>query len=170
MDLGATICTPRAPRCMACPLAPSCAAFALEAPERFPARPPRRLRPLRRATAWWIEAGGAVALVRRPATGLLGGMMALPGTGFGTDPDPDAPPPFPADWRRLPGAVRHGFTHFELELAVAVAETPEPFPRLAGEALRWVPLADLPGLGLPTLYRRAADAVLAWRGPGRAAA
>lgn len=147
MDLGATICRPRQPLCDECPLREDCAGFASGEPERFPAPRIKRVRPKRFGTAWWIERGGSVWLVRRPARGLLGGMAALPGTSFDRDDRGTG---------RAIAAVRHLFTHFELELAI-VAKA-DPF----GDGW-WQPLDRLDDAGLPTLYRRAVDAVLAQR-------
>jgi A/G-specific adenine glycosylase len=146
MDLGATICRPRQPLCRECPLSGDCAAFASGDPERFPAPKPKRVRPVRYGTAWWIERGSCIWLVRRPAHGILGGMAALPGTNFA-----DVPAATP-----LIATVRHVFTHFELRLGIAEAPLP------AGEGW-WQPLASLADAGLPTLYRRAIEAVLSQR-------
>ena len=144
MDLGATICRPRQPECAACPLAGDCRAFASGRPEAFPAAKVRRERPHRHGLAWWVEQDGAVWLVRRPAKGLLGGMAALPGPEW-----TDAPPTLPAL-----AIVSHGFTHFTLDLHLAVR--PEP----VGEGW-WQPKALVLDAGLPTLYRKAAEAMLA---------
>ncbi|MBA2466900.1 MAG: NUDIX domain-containing protein, partial [Sphingomonas sp.] len=143
MDLGATICRPRAPLCEQCPLAPDCRAFALGTPEAYPAKPPRKVRPLRYGVAHWFERESALWLVRRPAKGLLGGMAALPGPSWG-----DTPATGPALAK-----VRHGFTHFELNLAVVAAGVPD------GEGW-WQPIETISQAGLPTLYRRAVEAVL----------
>jgi A/G-specific adenine glycosylase len=156
MDLGATICTPRAPRCLLCPLAPLCAARARGEQERFPVKPVKRARPQRKGTAWWIEQGGAVRLVRRPGTGMLGGMRALPDDGWSARGDGDAAPPLSGDWHHA-GVVSHGFTHFDLELAVRVFRG-EADVMPAGE---WWPLADIDRAGLPTLFLKAARRALA---------
>lgn len=140
MDLGSAICRPLNPRCGACPLAGDCAAFASGTPGAFPAPKRRAVRPQRFGTAWWIEQGGKVWLVRRPARGLLGGMAALPGTEW-TDR--------PAASGDVLGTVRHVFTHFTLELAVERREQP------VGEGW-WQPVDRLDEAGLPTLYKRAA--------------
>jgi A/G-specific adenine glycosylase len=145
MDLGATICRPRAPECQRCPLAGDCVAYASGEPERFPAPKTRIVRPTRHGVAWWIEREGCVWLVRRPAKGMLGGMTALPGPDWTDTLEHFGP---------VVGRVTHVFTHFRLELAIVARSEP------AGEGW-WHPLDRLNQAGLPTLYRRAADAVLA---------
>jgi A/G-specific adenine glycosylase len=152
MDLGATVCTSRAPRCLICPLAETCRARAEGAPERYPVRAAKKVKPQRRGTALWIEQGGAVWLVRRPASGMLGGMRALPGDGWSARGDGTGAPP--GDWREA-GVVRHGFTHFDLDLSVKVARTAEP----VGEG-EWWPLDRLDEAGLPTLFAKAAARAL----------
>lgn len=80
MELGSTRCTPRAPRCVDCPVQQSCRAFASGDPEGVPA-PRRKARPREmRALAGVLrrERPGAILLVRRPSRGLLGGMWELP--------------------------------------------------------------------------------------------
>ena len=145
MDLGATICRPRKPRCAACPLAPDCSAFASGDPEAFPERRRRIARPHRHGVAYWIERGGSVWLVRRPAKGMLGGMAALPGGEWSEAG---------SDRLNAIGTVRHVFTHFSIDLAIVPRSEPE------GEGW-WHPLGSLSEAGLPTLYRRAAELVLA---------
>lgn len=143
MDLGATICRPRAPQCAKCPLNADCRALALGTPEAFPAKPQRKVRPVRYGVAHWIERESALWLVRRPAKGLLGGMAALPGPTWGVVP---VTGPTLAE-------VHHGFTHFALQLAVVAAVKPD------GDGW-WQPIETLGKAGLPTLYRRAVEAVL----------
>lgn len=153
MDLGATVCTPRQPRCARCPLAAECLARAESTPERYPAKGAKKAKPLRRGTALWIARQGAVWLVRRPRTGMLAGMRALPGDGWSARCDGSGAPA--GDWRHA-GVVRHGFTHFDLELAVLQSSTAEP--PADGE---WWPLDRLQEAGLPTLFAKAAARALA---------
>ena len=155
MDLGATICTPRSPRCLLCPLAAPCAARRAGNADALPVKAPARARPLRRGIAWWITHGGDVALVRRPPRGLLGGMLALPGTDWAEALPDDPAPPFPARWTPLPGEVRHVFTHFELRLQLRATTSAVRHNSLDGAPILWTPLQDLVGAGLPTLYARA---------------
>jgi A/G-specific adenine glycosylase len=85
-------------------------------------------------------------------------MLALPGTDWGVD-QPLALP-FEADWRYGADPVRHGFTHFELELTVALAEAPVRLNQLEAQLIRWVPRAAVQSAGLPTLFARAAALAL----------
>ena len=144
MDLGATICRPKAPDCGACPLSADCAAFASGRPEAFPAPKVRKARPHRHGIAYWYEMDGAVRLVRRPAKGLLAGMPALPGPAWN-----DQPPPMVDAL----ATVRHVFTHFSLDLHMVKADGPPP-----NEGW-WQPFVTIGDAGLPTLYRRAIEAV-----------
>ena len=154
MDLGATVCTPRNPRCLVCPLGETCLARASGEPERYPVKPAKKAKPLRRGVALWIEREGQVWLVRRERTGMLGGMRALPDDGWSARGDGAGAPP--GEWRE-PGLVRHGFTHFDLELTVLVA-TAAKGPIGSGE---WWPIDRLQEAGLPTLFAKAAARALA---------
>ena len=78
MDLGATICLPRSPRCDACPLRSDCAAQATGRQLELPVPAPRRAPRLVRAVALLAEREGALLLVQRPAQGLLGGLWGPP--------------------------------------------------------------------------------------------
>ena len=157
MDLGATVCTARSARCLVCPLAAGCAARARGTPEAFPVKPAKKPRPARRGRAFWIERRGAVWLVTRPARGMLGGMRALPDDGWTAGRDGSGEPPFAADWRPA-GQVSHGFTHAELTLSLWVVTDQVGDPPGQGE---WWPVARIGEAGLPTLFARAAERVLA---------
>jgi len=158
MDLGSAICTPRAPRCLICPLAPACQAYALGNPEDWPVKAARVAKPQRYGTIFWAEREGRVLLVRRPPKGLLGGMRALP-TGPWADAPPGlADPPFPTGWRLLGDTVAHVFTHFRLELALAVAPA-EAHSGAAHNMGEWWPVAEVDSAGLPTVFAKAAAAI-----------
>jgi A/G-specific adenine glycosylase len=158
MDLGATICTPREPKCGRCPWQGGCAAAVAGIAADLPRRAPRRARPLRRGVAFWARrADGAVLLRRRPEHGLLGGMMEVPSTEWRAEPwpldDALAQAPVAAAWRLLPGTVRHVFTHFELELGVAAGEAAAGRQEKGAEGT-WVALDALSGQALPTLMKK----------------
>jgi A/G-specific adenine glycosylase len=148
MDLGSTVCTPRAPACSRCPLLSFCAAGQAGEGELYPVKAPKAAKPKREGTAWWLEHEGRVLLVRRPAKGLLGGMLALP-----TDAAPAE-----AVWREA-GSVDHVFTHFALNMRLLCGE-------VRGEAPDgiWHPIERLEEAGLPTLFARLAARGREWRG------
>jgi len=153
MDLGATICTPRRPRCVLCPWRSYCAAAASGRAEDLPARSEKPQRALRHGVAFWLtRADGAVLLRRRPENGLLGGMTEIPSTPWRGAPwslaEALQAAPAAAAWSLLPGTVRHGFTHFLLELAV-VAGT-------GGADGIWSPIEELGNHALPTLMKKVA--------------
>lgn len=155
MDLGSAVCTPRKPRCLLCPLAAQCRALAAGMPEAFPVKKAKAVRPHRYGTIFWLRRGGDVLLVRRPDRGLLGGMRALPtGPWQATPPALEGAPVAAADWTVLEAVVSHGFTHFTLDLALAVAETD-----VAIDHGEWWPIDRLEAAGLPTLFAKAAEAV-----------
>jgi A/G-specific adenine glycosylase len=156
MDLGASICTSRSPRCLLCPLRKECAAYRTGEPERLPVKPPRKARPERVGTAFWIEHDGYVWLVTREGSGMLGGMRALPDDGWSARQDGSGEAPAEGEWHHA-GAVRHTFTHVHLTLAVKRNAVPVE-PNGQGE---WWPIERLEDAGLPTLFAKAARSVLA---------
>ena len=153
MDLGATVCTVRAPRCLLCPLSPDCAGRRL-GPEQFPVKAPKRAKPQRRGQAFWIERDGAVWLVRRADKGMLGGMRALPDNGWSARSDGNTAPPLAGEWQDL-GTVRHSFTHFDLDLQLMLYSGSD-WARLEQTTGEWWPVAQLDRAGLPTLFAKAA--------------
>jgi A/G-specific adenine glycosylase len=147
MDLGATVCRPKAPLCERCPVSRFCAAYRRGDPEAFPRKSAKADRPRRYGTAWLALRDGEVALVRRPPKGLLGGMLALPTSDWGPRPAPLAGAPAAADWRPA-GSVEHVFTHFALTLEVMAAEVAEI------DGAIWTPLGAAGG-GLPSVFLKA---------------
>lgn len=153
MDLGSGICTARAPRCLLCPLRDQCEGFRTGAPETYPRKAKKAPKPQRYGTMFWAERDNHVLLVRRPAKGLLGGMRALPTGPWASEAPGLEGAPAAADWRLHDATVAHGFTHFDLEVALAAA-TIGAHAVLEGE---WWPVADLASAGLPTVFAKAAN-------------
>ena len=133
-DLGATICTPRSPACAICPWREGCRAAALGIAATLPRKSPKAARTQLHGVHFALtDMTGRLLLIRRPETGLLGGMLALPGTPWRAEPWADgeamAHAPLPGiAWEARPGLAQHGFTHRELTmrvLAARVASLPE---------------------------------------------
>jgi A/G-specific adenine glycosylase len=151
MDLGATVCTPTKPNCAVCPIARMCAALSEGAPERYPVKPEKKDRPVRYGSAFVLMLGDRVLLVRRPPSGLLGGMMMPPTSEWREKKpaDPHSAAPAKAQWSHV-GEVRHVFTHFALKLDVFRADAPAK-AKPPGEWLS----ADAALAALPTVGRKA---------------
>lgn len=157
MDLGATICTVRNPSCLLCPLAQFCEGRARGIAESLPVKPPKKAKPQRSGTAWWIEQDGQVLLVQRPGNGMLGGMRAFPDDGWSARLNGDSEPPIPGQWHIIDAAVAHVFTHFSLDLALALYRGPQ-IDKVVIENLNgiWWPVEQIGEAGLPTLFAKAA--------------
>ena len=157
MELGALVCTPRAPRCSECPLRQQCAAFAQgtqlirPAPTKAARIPERHYR-----TLVLIDRANRVLLHKRPANGLLGGLWEFPSTEGSAE-----------DFaRELAGravslasaeTVAHTFSHFRAYYAVQVGRLKGKTKALSNAALRWVKISELDSLALPAAMRRIAD-------------
>ncbi|HEX3674801.1 MAG TPA: A/G-specific adenine glycosylase, partial [Rhizomicrobium sp.] len=155
MDLGSAICTPQRPACAACPWMADCEARKRGIQELLPVKGEKAVRPLRRGAAFVVRDGtGAVLLEKRPEKGLLGSMMQPP-LGPWTPEFPSAKEallqaPFRAAWKKRAGIVRHGFTHFELEIEVYAADVVK-HPASEGA---WVNGDRLADSALPTVMRK----------------
>lgn len=170
MELGATLCSPRRPRCELCPLSVGCGAYRAGDAESLPNKPRKGESPEVRGVcgAWFV--GGRVLLARRPDEGLLGGLWELPGKDLTAD---EAEPGAlarafearlglkVAPLARL-GQVRHIFTHRKLTLGVWLLDgegTPPSQPLQGYTAARLVAPEELGSLGISTLARRALELV-----------
>jgi len=160
MDLGATICTPKRPNCLLCPWQEDCAAKRQGIEETLPRRAPKKPKPERRGTVWWLEnKKGEVLMYRRPEKGLLGGMMMLPSAGWDADNDSTLTHALPdIETQKLPGAVAHVFTHFRLTLKVERLTAPPRFKPPAAHI--WVHPKDFPDTALPSVMRKVVTHVL----------
>jgi A/G-specific adenine glycosylase len=157
MDLARSLCTPRNPRCMLCPVMAHCAGK--DAPETYPVKTAKAKRPERSGTTWWIECEDEVLLIRRPDKGLLGGMRALPSGAWEETNGIKGKPPIEGDWRPI-GTVTHIFTHFRLTLNIQGVRLKRGCkPQLDGEWWRLDRIADA---GLPSLFAKAVARAMTW--------
>ncbi|KQP40569.1 A/G-specific adenine glycosylase [Methylobacterium sp. Leaf106] len=157
MDLGSTICTPKRPACALCPWMAPCEARTLGLQETFP-RKIKKTKGVERYGAAFvaIRSGDEAVLLRtRPPEGLLGAMAEPPTSAWESGYDVaqallDAP--LDARWKRLPGVVRHVFTHFPLALTVFVARVGLATKAPAG--MRFTPRRDLDEEPLPGVMKK----------------
>ncbi len=142
MDLGATVCTPRAPACPDCPVGADCRGFQAGNPEAYPRRRPAPARPQRHAYLLvYRRAPDQLLLEKRPPAGIWGGLWSPPLAE--TEPVTAAP--------RGP-QIRHGFTHFKLNLTPLLL--PPPSSIMDATETRWCGPEQAAELGLPRPIQR----------------
>lgn len=162
MDLGATLCTRRAPRCDDCPLRGDCVAHAQGRTDELPAAKPGKPLPSREALLLLLrDAEGRVLMQRRPPAGVWAQLWSLPEV---------ADEPAARDWfaahvdgrfedAEVLGSIAHAFSHYRFTMhprrwhAVALA----PAVRDNGD-LRWLGHDALAGLGIPAPVRTLVEA------------
>jgi A/G-specific adenine glycosylase len=152
MDLGATICSTRAPGCEACPVAGRCVAHRDGDPGRYPVRTRRLVRKQREHWWLWLEWRDRVWLEQRPARGVWAGLWTLPlhddeGAAEAAARACGATP------QALP-SILHRLTHFDWTLHPRRALLRRRPPALPGATGRWVARGELAGLALPAPLRR----------------
>ena len=166
MDLGATVCTPRRPSCLVCPVQSDCHANAKGIEDQLPKREAKADRPVRYGAAFLaLREDGHVLLRKRLDKGLLGGMLEIPSTAWQDDVQPAklslASAPVTAEWWSVPGIVVHTFTHFRLEMTVyrAIVPVSADLTFWADPArCRWVARRDLDAAALPSVMKK----LIAW--------
>jgi A/G-specific adenine glycosylase len=170
MDLGATVCTPARPACLACPWRGACRGQALGIAATLPRRAPKPTKPVRHGIAWVaLDTAGRILTERRADRGLLGGMLAVPSSGWhaaadrasavGAHPSAEDEPPLPGDWTFV-GEVRHVLTHFNLRLEVRVLHLP------SHGGAGFLP-AGTAEAAMPTVFAKAVRLALGDRKPSR---
>jgi len=170
MDLGATVCTPRAPRCAVCPLETQCRARQSGNPEAFPKKRRRQRQPHYTVVAAVIRrADGRVLIAQRPAEGLLGNLWEFPGGKVEQGETREqalkreireelaveiaVEAPF--------GVYRHAYTHFRVTLHAFLAQLECGTPRPLGvQAVRWVTPDALDAFPMGKIDRQIARRVL----------
>lgn len=179
MELGATLCTPRRPRCGECPLRRHCAAFAGGVQEQVPVRIRRGAVPHRELAAAVVEHRGRLLLTRRPERGLLGGLWEFPKVEL-----PNGEPHAAAlrlmlrrDWGVTIAIgppltpIRHAFTHFTLQVHARRCTARSRRLLLSdGRIARWVTAAQIRGLALPRVDQKIVSELAARSGVFRAKA
>ena len=157
MDLGATVCLPRKPLCLVCPLQSRCAAFKQSQPERYPVKT-RKL--TRKAESWWLlllrDPEGRIWLERRPGKGIWAGLYSVP-----VHPSQEALLSQPAvasasGCTTLP-AFLHVLTHRDLHLHPVIVDVSAA--ESASSDAGWLARDQWQALGLPAPIRKLLDSL-----------
>jgi A/G-specific adenine glycosylase len=141
MELGATICLPKNPRCLLCPAAGFCRARANGRQQQLPVKIKTQLVSKHVRVLFWIERNGSLLLWQRPADSrLMPGFWELPEA----TQLPRAEPGRPL------GSFRHGITTHNYTFDVVEAAVPEDL-----DVCEWIAEADLQILPLSTVVNKA---------------
>ncbi len=152
MDLGATVCTPRKPSCLICPLQSDCLAYKNGQPERLPLKESKLPRPKKYAEVYfYMNENQEIALRRRPEQGLLGGFIEIPSSVWEIGE---------LDHSQYKAVVRHIFTHIDLSMGIIMMDARVHIP--PSECF-WVQIDDLAKYPLPTLTHKIIKAALGLR-------
>ncbi len=154
MDLGATVCIPKAPRCGACPLHRNCQARLQNIAANLPAKQQKKQKPFKRGHVYWVSKGKTdqILLEKRPEKGLFGGMMGFPTSEWlenGAITHPEAILKLGKPRKIDHMLVRHSFTHFDLELQ-GYRVVADKIPK----NMRAVAKKELLKSGLPSLFQK----------------
>lgn len=164
MDLGATICQPRSPKCLECPLTHLCKAYEQGTVNNLPIAAKKALKPTRYGVVFWVESQDDNILIqKRGEKGLLAGLMEFPTTPWAEkqwiDQDYlDHAPLKNQNWLHLPSEVSHTFTHFHLKFRI-VRTTIETKIESMDNSF-WVPISEVKNYALPTLMKKVMKTVL----------
>lgn len=157
MDIGATVCTPRNPKCERCPLKKECVAYKNGDMEKYPVKMKQREKPIRKGIAFVIfRKDGAVRLIKRKKESLLGEMSAVPTNDWSAKKDGEKNKdsiPFKAKWDKC-GIVKHTFTHFHLELEVYQTILDEKIDKTKIPKGWWAKQKNINNEALPSLMKK----------------
>jgi A/G-specific adenine glycosylase len=171
MDLGATICTPRLPDCLGCPVSRFCQSRALGVQEERPVMPQKPAVPHYTVTAAVIRRDGQILIAQRPLEGLLGGLWEFPGGKL--QPGEELAVCLQREIceelgvhvgvQQPLGVYRHAYTHFRVTLhafCCSLANGAQPQP-LEAHDLRWVAPDELTDYPMGKIDRLIARDLLA---------
>lgn len=175
MDLGASICLPRNPRCLICPLQTICKAFALGLQEERPVLPKKKTSPHFIVTAAVIQQNGQVLIAQRPSSGLLGGLWEFPGGKVEAEEtladclmrEIKEELDCQISVRQPFGQYEHAYTHFSITLHAFLCQIVSGNPRaLEAQQIAWVSPRDLPEYPMGKVDRQISERLIQEQEPG----
>jgi A/G-specific adenine glycosylase len=155
MDLGATVCQRAKPLCDRCPVRDSCAAYATNRVDELPTRKARKPLPHKTTVMPILLHRGSVMLVRRPESGIWGGMSSLPEFATVAGALDAIPAMYGCEvgaQRKLP-VLKHGFTHYSLSIRPIVCEITSMNSRATEPGTIWLPVARALEASIPAPVR-----------------
>ncbi len=170
MDIGSSICRPKAPECKICPVNELCKVSGKDIAQSYPKKAPKKAKPSKYAVALWIVDGQGKVLIRRRAEkGLLGGMMEFPSTDWTENLEisndvvrallKSLQPNIDAHAFASAPDIKHTFTHFHLTLSPRIYQVADTL-KTSSNQFEWRSTDELEQVALPTLMKKVARSVM----------
>jgi A/G-specific adenine glycosylase len=162
MDLGATICLPKTPRCLLCPLMTLCKSRRAGIQESRPVLKPKKTIPHHVHAAGIILVKGKVLLAKRPAKGLLAGMWEFPNGRVKIDPAKGVVNALKTGYgltvqkKEALCVLQHAYTHFKVTMHAFRCEA-DSIPKK--KDLKWVRVSELDDFPMGKIDRQIARTV-----------
>ncbi len=168
IELGATICTPRRPRCSACPLSQDCAAFQQNAVSAYPFKPPKPKIPHHEIAVGIVQRRDEVLIALRPPRGLLGNLWEFPGGKREQNEslvecckrEVEEETSLQVEVGVCLAVVKHAYTHFKITLHAFLCQymSGVAVPRRS-QQVRWVKIAELDKFAFPKATQKVIEAL-----------
>lgn len=172
MDLGATLCARRRPKCEQCPIQKNCLARRTGRIDELPWPRARKVLPERAIGLIIAYQNNHVLLEQRPDSGIWGGLWSLPEFEVTVDPA-HAGQKIGVDCQQPQSLTPflHVFTHFRLSIQPWLLQVTTPEHRPHGldtppepiSTQRWVDCSTLGALGLPAPVRKLLEGLVTER-------
>jgi len=147
MDLGATVCVRRSPRCDACPVARTCWARKHGRVDEMPSPRAKKPLPTKQATWFVVFRYGRVLLRKRPSPGIWGGLWSFPEVDDLRRACREAGAN--ARWARKLAPIEHGFTHFRLRIQPVLCRIERASARAEAAGRMWIDIEEAKGAAVP---------------------
>ncbi len=166
MDLGASLCSRNAPKCLLCPLAETCVANRDGLTATLPTRVKKKLVPHKETTLLILRDGDKVLIEQRPPAGIWGGLWSLPDLGAEFVAQNTLETPYftaasKYNLSEIKGkklvVEEHGFTHFTLSITpylVDVSKQKNTLLRVEQSKTKWLNLSEIEDAALPAPVKR----------------
>lgn len=160
MDLGASICTPKSPKCMICPVSQHCKARDLNIQQDIPTPAQKKKKPQKTGIVYLIkDQKNRILIEKRPDKGLLASTIGLPSSDWVETKAPSHDYIMPFDLKNIGTIenivktnkeIRHVFTHFSLNLCITEISVTTKITKF--DRYKFVPYEEFLDLGLPSLF------------------
>ncbi len=163
MDIGATICLPKNPKCPECPLSLACEAFQFKQTHIYPMAEEKAPRPHYRAAVGVVWKGGKLLISKRKSEGFLGGLWEFPGgkikmgesAKLCAEREVKEEVGVDVEAVKSVGVIEHAYTHFSIEMEGFLCRYLKGKPQtLDCAAWKWVSFPELKKFAFPTANRK----------------